>query len=127
MSSSYAAPGATSPTIHKHISAATVNETLVADGPADFRGYIFTNQHDTAWAWVKLYNKATAPVAGTDTPVLTLGLPPGGSGHIELDGGPEGTGIRFGTGLGFAITADEADADATVIGAGDVVLNLLYA
>jgi hypothetical protein len=122
----YAAPGSTSPSIHKTISAASTNATSVKASAVELRGYVFANQHATAWAWVKLYNVDDAPTPGTDTPVLTLGLPPVSAGHISLLD-ENGEGVTFGTGLGFAITADEADADTTAVGAGDVVLNLLYA
>jgi hypothetical protein len=124
----YAAAGATSPNTSRTISAATTNATLVKGSPVDLRGYTFSNQHATLWRWVKLYNKATAPTPGGDTTllVLTIGLPPMSAGHINLVDAT-GEGILFGTGLGLTMTADEEDADTTAVGAGDVVLNLLYA
>lgn len=73
--------------------------------------------------YLKLYNKATAPTVGTDTPVLTLALPPNNVAkaltfHL---------GMYFSAGIACALTGAAADADATALAAGDVVgVNITY-
>lgn len=72
--------------------------------------------------FLKLYNKATAPVPGTDTPVMTLALAVGQNTFRYGD-----IGITFLTGIGFGLTGLVADNDATALAAGDVVaLNVLF-
>jgi hypothetical protein len=110
----------------KVISAGSTNDTLVRAGDTAVDGYSFTNQHTTDWAWLKFYNKATAPTVGTDVPVVTIGLPPESAGHIDWRG-RLGQGFSlFPLGLGIGVTLDEADADTTSVGAGSIVLNIFY-
>lgn len=65
--------------------------------------------------FLKLYNKASAPTVGTDTPVLTI--------PIQAGGGYSKTwtmGRSFSTGIAYAITKLQADSDTTVVVAGDL-------
>jgi hypothetical protein len=110
----------------KVISAASTNATLVRAGETPVNGYSWTNQHATDWAWLKFYNKATAPTVGTDVPVVTVGLPPESAGHIDWRD-RKNDGLALGVlGLGIGLTADEADGDSASVGAGAVVVNLFY-
>lgn len=115
--------GMWNPSRHKLISAASTNATLVKNARAGLFGGQIVNTN-AAWRWLKIYNKASAPVVGTDVPVLTIGLPP--NSHIPLAQIVGTIGDNFATGLAYAITANSADNDATAIGAGDVVVNMLY-
>jgi len=73
--------------------------------------------------YLKLYNKASAPTVGTDTPVLTFVLPASLAFDISISNGS-----YFSTGIAYAITGAAADADTTAIGAGDIeCLNIGYA
>lgn len=73
--------------------------------------------------YLKLYNKATAPTVGTDTPVMTLALEPTRSFQFYF-----ASGYYFSTGIAYALTGAAADADATALTAADVVgLNISYA
>ena len=73
--------------------------------------------------YLKLYNKASAPTVGTDTPVLTFLVPPGGTFFLDRPAG-----IFFSLGIAFAITGAAAVADATALAAGDILcLNVEYA
>ena len=65
-------------------------------------------------AYVKLYNKASAPAPATDTPVLTIPLP-AGSANVYAFGA---VGKRFSTGIAIGITAaiGKTDTAATVAG-----------
>jgi hypothetical protein len=84
-------------------------------------GWIVCNNATTA-RFLKLYNKATAPVVGTDAPAITVELPPNSTGQPFFP-----PGIAFPFGIGVGATQLVADADTTAPAANDVVLNLLYA
>jgi hypothetical protein len=64
--------------------------------------------------FLKLYDKASAPTVGTDTPVMTIPIPAStGFSREYLYGRP------FATGIAYAITKLQADSDTTVLVAGD--------
>lgn len=71
--------------------------------------------------FVKLYNKATAPTVGTDTPVITLELP--ASSCIVFD---YSAALQFSLGIGIGATTLVADNNSTAPSANDVVINLMY-
>lgn len=71
--------------------------------------------------FLKLYNKASAPTVGTDTPVMTIPVQAGG-GYSKT--WPKG--FFFSTGIAYAITKLQADSDTTVVVAGDLTGNLLW-
>jgi len=103
------------------ISAATTNATSVKASAGQIYGYDIYNAN-AAVRFVKLYNKATAPTVGTDTPVRTIGIPPASriSGDI-----PYGVG-GFPLGIALATTGAITDADTTAVAAGDLAINLDY-
>lgn len=104
-------------------SAATTNATLVATGSTGLSSLFATNIGGTP-AFIKLYNKATAPVVGTDIPVMILDLPAAGTapGKHNLIAGRSS--FRFPLGLGLAITGGFADADTVAVAAGQVKIAL---
>ena len=69
-------------------------------------------------AYVKLYNKASAPTVGTDIPVLTQRIAATGSAGdtVALSFGQNGK--RFTTGIAMAVTAAAAATDTGVAVAG---------
>lgn len=71
-------------------------------------------------AYVKLYDKATAPVVGTDVPKLTIAVPAGVTVPFELP-----PGIPFANGIGWAATGAAADVDSSAP-SGAIVATLLY-
>jgi hypothetical protein len=76
----------------------------------------------TAVRYLKLYNKASSPTVGTDTPVKTLALPPGAGFAFDWP-----VGYSFATGISFGLTTGSADNDTGALTAGDVLgLNLDY-
>lgn len=111
-------------TIYRLLSAATTNGNNIKASAGQLYGFVITNVNAAA-RFVKLYNKATAPTVGTDTPVMTLVIPgnANGSGMVAAE---FTSGIAFGTGIGIAITGVVTDADATAVAANEVVVNLLY-
>lgn len=107
-------------TASRVISAATTNATSVKASAGQVYGWVLCNNAASA-KFVKLYNRASAPTVGTDTPVMTIAVPANQTVLIEMNNG-----IKFGTGIALAITGAYADADTTATAAGDVVAHLLY-
>lgn len=70
---------------------------------------------------VKFYNKATAAMVGTDTPVLRIPLPAGGGSNIEF-----GKGIPFPLGISVGAVTEITDNGTTNPSANDVVVNILF-
>lgn len=102
-------------------SVATTNATSVK-GSAGSLFKIIGNNTVASKRYLKLYNKATAPTVGTDTPVLTIVLLASAAFDFDLPA------AYFSTGIGYAITGAAADADTTAIGVGDIeCLDLVYA
>lgn len=103
-------------------SAATTNATSAKAGLGQL--FMATGRNTTASVvWLKLYNKASAPTVGTDTPVATLALPP--AANFAWDW-PKGR--SFSIGIAYALTAGSADNDTGAVAAGDIIgLNLDYA
>jgi len=100
-------------------SAATTNEALILTGTSGLQAFYATNTGATV-AFVKLYNKATAPVS-TDIPAMILPVPAAVSGVPGVCTLPIGfSGFRFALGLGIRITGGVADNDTTAVAAGQV-------
>lgn len=110
--------------ISRTLSAASTNATSVK-GSAGQVYTVIAHNINAAVRYLKLYNKATAPTVGTDTPVMTLPIPANAAGAgFVLDTG--GMGIAFATGIGYAITTGVADADTGAVAANEIVVNVLY-
>ena len=94
---------------------------LIRAGGAQVKGW---SLHATVASirYVKLYDKATAPTVGTDTPTHTIMIPASGSTVLNLGD----TGLRFDLGLGIGVSTGVTDADTTAPAANDVVVNLFY-
>lgn len=107
-------------TISRLVSAATTNATSVKASAGQVFGWSLWNDN-AAHRFFKLYDKASAPTVGTDTPVLTIGLPPDASTEVEF-----ATGIEFTTGIAFALTTGVADSDTNAVAANEILVNLLY-
>lgn len=105
-------------------SQATTNAALIKGSAGRFYGGQLANT-SAAWRYVKFYNKATAPVPGTDTPVLTLAIPP--NDVVPIASLFDQYGAFFSLGIGIAITLNAGDADTTVLAvANEVVVNLQF-
>lgn len=105
-------------------SAATTNGALIITGTSGLQTFWASNIGATP-AFVKLYNKATAPTVGTDVPAMIIPVPAAVSGVPGVAPLPVGfSGFRFALGLGIAITGAVADSDTTAIAAGQVKVAL---
>lgn len=100
-------------------SANSTNGALILIGTSGLQAFFASNSGGTP-AYVKLYNKATAPTVGTDIPEMVITVP--ANGQVELT--PGFNGYRFPLGLGIAITGGAADADTTAVAAGQVKVKL---
>lgn len=77
----------------------------------------------TSAVYLKLYNSASAPTAGSGTPVKTLYLPPSSAFAFDWP-----LGLTFATGVGFTLVTGSADNSSTSVTAADILaLNLDYA
>lgn len=103
------------------ISTATTNAVLVKGTPAGLIGGVFAN-NGASWIYLKLFNKATAPVPGTDTPTMVIGLAPAATTQLNC----LGPGVSFNVGLGLALTGAPALLDATAIASAACVGQLIY-
>lgn len=105
-------------------SAATTNGALILTGTSGVHAFYATNEGASV-AYVKLYNKATAPTVGTDVPEMIIPVPAASSGVPGVASLPIGfAGFRFALGLGIAITRNAVYTDTTAIGAGEVKVKL---
>lgn len=110
--------------IYRLLSANTTNGNNIKASAGQVYGWVFTNVNASP-RFVKLYNKASAPTVGADTPVMTLVIPGNatGAGMVAAE---FTSGVAFGTGIGVGITTAVADADTGAVAANEVVVNLLY-
>jgi hypothetical protein len=118
----HAAGGATA---YKLVSAATTNATSVKASAGTL--YMVTASNVNAAArYLKLYNKASAPTVGTDTPVFTF-IIPGNTAGAGTNIPIPNVGINFATGIAFALTTEATDAGSTGVALSEIVINLAYA
>lgn len=108
-------------TTHHLISAATTNSTLVKATALTINSLVVSN-NGAAVAYFKLYSKNTAPTVGTDTPVLTMLIPIGGT--VVYDCGP--CGWRLAAGTGYGISGGIAIADTTAVAVSQVSVHIVY-
>jgi hypothetical protein len=105
-------------------SLATTNGALILTGSSGLHAFYASNIGATT-AYVKLYNKATAPTVGTDVPAMVIPVPSNATDGLGTATLPIGTnGFRFALGLGIAITGGAADSDTTAVAAGQVKVML---
>jgi len=105
-------------------SAASTNGALILTGSSGLTAFYASNTGAGA-AYVKLYNKATAPTVGTDVPEMVIPIPAAVSGVPGTYALPMGfNSFRFALGLGIAITGAAADNDTTAVAAGQVKVKL---
>lgn len=111
--------GATSFT---QISAASTNATNVKASAGVLYMLTATNNSATV-AFLKMYNKASAPTVGTDVPVMTFMLPTNGGITVPVPA----TGITFAVGIAYAITGLATTTDTTSVALNQVQLNGAFA
>jgi hypothetical protein len=108
-------------TTHHLISAASTNATSVKASNGTISSGCVSNLNAAA-RYFKLYNKASAPTVGTDTPVLTLYLRPTANEQIPTGEG----GFRLSTGIAYALTTGIAVADTGAVAASEHSVHIAY-
>lgn len=106
--------------VSKTVSAASTNATSIKTRSGTVYG-VTANNVNAAVRYLKLYNKASAPTVGTDTPVMTIALPP-----AQVTTVPFPVGVEFGTGIAFALTTEATDAGSTAVSASEHVVHVFY-
>lgn len=106
---------------HKRISAATTNATNLKNIAGVIAGIIAINL-TSGVKYLKIYDKATAPVVGTDTPVMTIPIPASTDGAGFVWNVP----IDLSNGVSYAITGGVADNDSTAVGANEIIVNIAW-
>lgn len=107
---------------HNHtIGAATTNAKSVKASTGQLEAL---SGWATTSAYLKIYDKATAPTVGTDIPIMTMLLPANQGVSVSF----AGIGLQLANGLAMAITLNPADTDNTALAAaGTCGVDLFYA
>lgn len=116
-----AATGGASP--YHYVSGASVNQVNVKNAAGTIYTLAAMNQNVNQ-RYLKLFDKGSTPSPGTDLPVQTYMIPGASAGAGAVI--PLPVGLLFANGIGFAITGQISDTDATTVGASDVVVNIAF-
>lgn len=108
----------------KRISTASTNAINIKPS-AGTLGYVTATNINASARYLKLYDKATSPTVGTDTPVHTFLIPGNTAGAGIVVSFPT-QGVTFTAGIGLAITTGVADSDTGAVAANDIVINYGY-
>lgn len=115
----FGATGADS--VSRILSAAATTNATSAKASAGYLHKVVGYNAAAAARYLKVYNKASAPTVGTDTPVMTFYLPATAAFALNLDG------VYFSTGIAYALTTGSADADTGALTEADILaLNVIY-
>lgn len=125
LNSNIQASGAVTSSFSRHrgkSSGATTAGVLVKGSSGNLHHLVVSNTQAATAAYLKLYDKATAAVVGTDVPVMTLLVPGNTTIVIPYDL------IRhsFVLGITYGIVGLAVDTDSTAVAADLVFLTMLY-
>jgi hypothetical protein len=111
--------------VHFKSSTNSTNATSVKSSAGAIFNMIIHNTHSGGGAnnsiAFRLYNKSTAPVVGTDIPMIVIHVPPSQSKEINFT-----SGITFTNGIAYSLTDGDALLDATAVSADGVQLYIGY-
>ena len=114
----------TTGTTYNVVTAASTNAAVIKATAGSMYEITISNTTATP-AYVKLYNKTTAPTVGTDVPVLTIPVAASAAGAGTVITSFGTVGKRFATGIGIAVTAGPLATDTAVAVAG-IQVNATY-
>lgn len=106
--------------IYKNLDIDESGQNIKGSAGQVFGWYIFNAA--AATRYVKLYNKASAPTVGTDTPVMTIPIPAGAAANVEFS-----LGIAFSLGIGIGAATGVADNSTGAPAANDCIVTIFYA
>jgi hypothetical protein len=111
--------------VHFKSSANSTNATSVKNSSGAIFNMIIHNTHSGGGGnnsiAFRLYNKSTAPVVGTDVPMIVIHVSANSSKEINFT-----SGITFTNGIAYSITDGDALLDATAVSADGVQLYIGY-
>lgn len=109
---------------HFKSSTASTNATLIKGSAGSVFNMVIHNTHGGGAnnsISFRLYNKSTAPVVGTDVPMIVIHVPPNQSKEINFT-----SGITFTNGIAYSLTDGDALLDATAVSADGVQVYIGY-
>lgn len=112
-------------TLYSLLSTGTSGDATNVKASAGQLYWVYVTNTNAAVRYIKFYNSASAPTAGSGTPVLRLAIPGNAAGagfHIQT-----AEGLAFSTGIGFTIVTTAPDAGSTGVAANEVIVNIGYA
>lgn len=106
-------------TLHSIIAASSTNATSVKASAGQLGGFLYVFNFAATLRYLKFYDTASAPTAGSGTPVWIVPIPPSYAGvALSIPAG-----LAFSTGIGYTIVTGLANSDATAVTASDVVVS----
>lgn len=110
---------------HFKSSTASTNATLIRGSAGSVFNIIVHNTHGGGGGGsaitLRFYDKATAPVVGTDVPMIIIHVGSGTSKELNFT-----SGITFKNGIAYSITAGNSLLDATAVDADGVQVYIGY-
>jgi hypothetical protein len=110
---------------HFKSSTATTNSTLIRGSAGSVFNIIVHNTHSGGGGGsaitLRFYDKATAPVVGTDVPMIIIHVQSNDSKEINFT-----SGITFKNGIAYSITAGNALLDSTPVSTDGVQVYIGY-
>jgi hypothetical protein len=108
---------------HFKSSTASTNSTLIRGSAGSVFNIIVHNTHGGAGSSITLrfYDKATAPVVGTDVPMIIIHVGSNVSKELNFT-----SGITFKNGIAYSLTAGDTLMDATPVDADGVQIYIGY-
>jgi len=106
--------------VYKNISVLNAG-SAVKNTPGAIYGMLLQSVANAA-RYIKFYDKATAPVVGTDVPKMTI-LLNGGNAPIQME---TSNGITFLNGIGIGATTGVADNNTGAPAANEVIVTIFY-
>lgn len=108
-------------THHAKNTAGSTMLTSVKGSPVNINNVTVQNLNATTTYYLKLYNKATAPVLASDIPVFVFAVKPLETLVLPISN------TRLGTGIAYAVTGGIANTDTTAVAtANDIIVNINY-
>jgi hypothetical protein len=105
---------------YKRTSTADLNQAVVQQLGGNLRGVVAVNTNAAA-RFLKFYDQTDPVVVGTTVPVLTVQLAASSMTSIFPTDG-----VNFKLGIAIAMTVSPADSATDAVGAGDIILTVLF-
>lgn len=115
-------PGQGTASLHHRIAAGSGDLVNVKNSAGNIGSLTISNLNASTACFIKLYNKTTAPVLASDTPVQVYRVPANET--VSIRTGPFG--IRCSTGISYALVTGVANTDANGVTANEVVVAMAY-